>query len=552
MEYAVKYQNIKIDEETNLFIPLEIIKGHVKEDTFTTNKYTYKYITTSNINCKYLVGPSFTMDYIRDFYALPADELSNKDVIELVLMEAKDCVVVYKNGKFVFLDLSTLSTPNKKVELYQIIDGETCLMLNQDSVNELLTTDEISKLKEKLKFMRDKICKFSSFAENKGLELLELHDGVTNRIYTAEVFGDIKDEEESKEEELAEEELTEELNIQEETLYTNEQPKTSALQNFITSTNETSVEGLYNYLKDNIIGHDEALKKIATILYMNYTSSPLFGTESILIPGPTGTGKTATFNCAAKYFDVPFRNINTCNLVPEGIVGTTLEDEFEALISECKGNMKLAEKAILVFDEFDKIGVDKLDTKTSLVNIFLKALEGGRFPIARQMKETQIYNTGMASKICLGTFQEAFKKETAPIGFGNKASLEEEQFDKSLLVKKGYFSSELLTRFQHFIPYKNLSEEDKKKILLESKLSYYLAKKERLSAQFGIETIGDEEFAKGVLEEIKKHEKSVRDMNNIVADTFLDIEYDILSNQGKYKTLKLTSDTVSKGNYDLS
>ena len=40
-------------------------------------------------------------------------------------------------------------------------------------------------------------------------------------------------------------------------------------------------------------------------------------------------------------------------------------------------------------------------------------------------------------------------------------------------------------------------------------------------------------------------------MNNIVADTFLDIEYNILSNEGKYKTLKLTDDTVSKGNYDL-
>lgn len=545
MEYAVKYQNIKIDEETNLLIPVEIIKGHVKEDTFTTNKYAYKYITTSNINCKYLVGPSFTMDYIRDFYALPADELSNKDVIELVLMEAKDDVIVYKNGKFVFLDLSTLSTPNKKVELYQIIDGETCLMLNQDSVNELLTTDEISKLKDKLKFMRDKICKFSSFAENKGLELLELHDGVTNCIYTAEVFDDTKDEEESNEEELTEEE-----NIQEEIPYSNEQPKTSALQNFITSTNEVSVEGLYNYLKSNIIGHDEALKKIATILYMNYTSNPMYGTESILIPGPTGTGKTATFNCASKYFNIPFRNINTCNLVPEGIVGTTLEDEFESLIDECKGDIKLAEKAILIFDEFDKIGVDKLDTKTSLINIFLKALEGGRFPISRQMKQTKIYNTGMASKVCLGTFQEAFKKEKALIGFGLEAPAEE-QFDKNLLVNKGYFTSELLTRFQHFIPYKNLSDEDKKKILLESKLSYYIAKKERLSAQFGITTIGDEDFAKGVLEEIKAHGKSVRDMNNIVADTFLDIEYNILSNEGKYKTLKLTDDTVSKGNYDL-
>lgn len=543
MEYAIKYVNIKIDEETNILLPKEIIKGHVEGDNFKTNKYAYNYITKNNINAKYLVGPSFSIKHMRDMYALSEEDFTNGQVLELILMEAQDTIIVYKNGKYAFLDLSSLITSSKKIELYQIIDGESCLVLNQDSVNNLLTTKTISELKDKLKFMRDKICKFATYSDKYNIEIFELADGVKSNIYMKEVF----DEDDT---ELTDDDITIELvtsndvNTKDDTF--------SNIENIVTSTKEISVEGLYNYLKDNIIGHDEALKKIATILYMNYTSSPLFGTESILIPGPTGTGKTATFNCAAKYFDVPFRNINTCNLVPEGIVGTTLEDEFEALISECKGNMKLAEKAILVFDEFDKIGVDKLDTKTSLVNIFLKALEGGRFPIARQMKETQIYNTGMASKICLGTFQEAFKKETAPIGFGNKASLEEEQFDKTLLVKKGYFSSELLTRFQHFIPYKNLSEEDKKKILLESKLSYYLAKKERLSAQFGIETIGDEEFAKGVLEEIKKHEKSVRDMNNIVADTFLDIEYDILSNQGKYKTLKLTSDTVSKGNYDLS
>ena len=542
MEYAIKYVNIKIDEETNILLPKEIIKGRVEGDNFKTNKYAYNYITKNNINTKYLVGPSFTIEHMRDMYALPEEDFTNEQVLELILMEAQDTIIVYKNGKYAFLDLSSLITSSKKIELYQIIDGESCLFLNQDSVNNLLTTTTINDLKDKLKFMRDKICKFSTYSDKYNIEILELADGIKSSIYMKEVF----DEDDT---ELTDDDITIELvtsndaNTREDTL--------PDIENIITSTKETSVEGLYNYLKDNIIGHDEALKKIATILYMNYTSNPIYGTESILIPGPTGTGKTATFNCAAKYFDVPFRNINTCNLVPEGIVGTTLEDEFEALISECKGNMKLAEKAILVFDEFDKIGVDKLDTKTSLVNIFLKALEGGRFPISRQMKETQIYNTGMASKICLGTFQEAFKKETAPIGFGNNVPHEEEHFDKTLLVKKDYFTSELLTRFQHFIPYKNLSEEDKKKILLESKLSYYLAKKERLSAQFGIETIGDEEFAKGVLEEIKKHEKSVRDMNNIVADTFLDIEYDILSNQGKYKTLKLTSDTVSKGNYDL-
>lgn len=544
MEYAIKYVNIKIDEETNIFLPKEIIKGHVEGDNFKTNKYAYNYITKNNINTKYLVGPSFSIEHMRDMYELAEEDFTNGQVLELILMEAQDTIIVYKNGKYAFLDLSSLITSSKKIELYQIIDGESCLVLNQDSINNLLTTKTISELKDKLKFMRDKICKFATYSDKYNIEIFELADGIKSGIYMKEVF----DEDDT---ELTGDKVTTELVTSKDVDKKDDINSTPKSENIVTTTNETSVEGLFKYLKSNIIGHDEALKKIATILYMNYTSNPIYGTESILIPGPTGTGKTATFNCAAKYFDIPFRNINTCNLVPEGIVGTTLEDEFEALINECKGNMKLAEKAILVFDEFDKIGVDKLDTKTSLVNIFLKALEGGRFPISRQLKETKIYNTGMASKICLGTFQEAFKKEASPIGFGNNASIEKEQFDKTLLVKKGYFSSELLTRFQHFIPYKNLSEEDKKKILLESKLSYYLAKKERLSAQFGIETIGDEEFAKGVLEEIKKHEKSVRDMNNIVADTFLDIEYDILSNQGKYKTLKLTSDTVSKGNYDL-
>lgn len=500
MEYAIKYVNIKVDEETNILLPKEIIKGRVEGDNFKTNKYAYNYITKNNINAKYLVGPSFTIEHMRDMYALLEENFTNGQVLELILMEAQDTIIVYKNGKYAFLDLSSLITSSKKIELYQIIDGESCLFLNQDSVNNLLTTKTISELKDKLKFMRDKICKFATYSDKYNIEVFELADGVKSNIYMKEVF----DEDDT---ELTDDDVTIELVTSNDVNVNTKDDTISNIENIVTSTNEKSVEGLYNYLKDNIIGHDEALKKIATILYMNYTSNPIYGTESILIPGPTGTGKTATFNCAAKYFDVPFRNINTCNLVPEGIVGTTLEDEFEALINECNGNMKLAEKAILVFDEFDKIGVDKLDTKTSLVNIFLKALEGGRFPISRQMKETQIYNTGMASKICLGTFQEAFKKETSPIGFGNNVHHEEEQFDKTLLVKKGYFSSELLTRFQHFIPYKNLSEEDKKKILLESKLSYYLAKKERLSAQFGIETIGDEEFAKGVLEEIKNTKK---------------------------------------------
>ena len=185
--------------------------------------------------------------------------------------------------------------------------------------------------------------------------------------------------------------------------------------------------------------------------------------------------------------------------------------------------------------------MDGLDIKSSLVNIFLKVLEGSSFPINRQMKATRIYNTLMSSKVCLGTFVEAYKKDKN-IGFNS--SEVEEIFDKDLLVKKGYFTNELLTRFIHFVPYGDLTMDDKKRIILESKLSTYLLKKQRLESQYGIIVDGDNDFADAVLEELKKDSKSVRDINNIIASAFLDIEYEILNNKGKYKRLTLSKDTT--------
>ena len=188
MEYAIKYVNIKIDEETNIFLPKEIIKGRVEGDNFKTNKYAYNYITANNINAKYLVGPSFTIEHMRDMYALSEEDFTNGQVLELILLEAKDTIIAYKNGKYAFLALSNLITLSKKIELYQIIDGESCLFLNQDSVNNLLTTKTINELKDKLKFMRDKICKFATYSDKYNIEIFELADGVKSGIYMKKVF----------------------------------------------------------------------------------------------------------------------------------------------------------------------------------------------------------------------------------------------------------------------------------------------------------------------------------------------------------------------------
>ncbi len=520
MKYAMKYQNITLDEKTNILIPKNIVKGEIKDNTFITNKTTYTYITDTTFDSKYIVGPAHTIEEIKEMYTIEND-FTDEEAIELFDMEEKEKFLLAYDGKIVVLSPYLLSENEEKLDLFSIISGESSVILNENRIKEIIELSKTKPIEDILQGYKDAITKFKTINKKLNLSYLELTNtkeiSATNLPFKTEQT------------------LIEEKN------------KTNTPE---INSSEFTVQGLYEYLKQHIIGHDKELKKIATILLMNYYSNPIYGTESILIPGPTGTGKTATFNTASKYFNIPFKNINTINLVPEGIVGTTIEDEFSTLIEECKGDIKLAEKAIIVFDEFDKLGIDSLETKTSLTNIFLKVLEGGRFPIVRQMKQTQIYNTTMSSKVCLGTFTEAYKKDKATIGFDSKETVQE-QFDKNLLVKKGYFSSELLTRFNHFIPYQNLTDEDKIKIILYSKLSTYLLKKERFKNQFGITIQGDEEFARSIIEELKSHEQSIRDLNNIISDSFLDIEYEILSNPTKYKTLQLTKDTISKGNYDL-
>lgn len=518
MKYAIKYLKVRYIDDIYILIPKSIIRGDIDRDYFATAKEVFEYITNDNMEGKYIVGDAFTMDELRTQYQC-GEEYTDKQVREMFFEDQAEKLSIVKDGRRILLDTFEMFVDNdgKKV-IYQKLEGENCVLLNQKIIEQLMDMSE-DEVKEYLRQHSDRIANFEE----------ESQRGVQ---YILEVNGERKE--------------TGRLEDSSET------DKIGSNVNLSVPDDNSgvSVRGLYEFLKQRIMGHDKELKWISTIMIMNYMSNPYYGTESILVPGPTGTGKTATFKCVSDYFNLPFLDVNVCNLVPEGIVGTTVEDEFSALIDGCGGDVKKAEKAILAFDEFDKIGIDGLDIKQSLINVFLKVLEGGRFPINRQMRERQIYNTGMASKACLGTFEQAFRKEKK-MGFRADSSEPEIVFDKNLIVSRGYFTKELLSRIEHFIPYGEISDENKKRIILESKLSTYMMKKERLENQFGIKVDGDQEFALGVMDALKKVDQSVRDINNIIASVFLDIEYEILDNLGSYKKLTLSRSTPSDGKFDL-
>ena len=318
--------------------------------------------------------------------------------------------------------------------------------------------------------------------------------------------------------------------------------------------NDISVDGLERYLKERIIGHDQELRQLATILIMNQCSTKEYGTQSILIPGPTGTGKTATLQAASEYLGIPFAFVNTINLVPQGIKGTSLEDVLYSLLLKTANNKELAERSLITFDEFDKVGRTGTDFKEDIKQILLKFIEGSEFQIDKQTRD-YIFDTRMSSKVFLGAFPESFEADKATLGFTTNKTKDgsKNNFDIEKLYKSYDFSRELITRIPHILPYYELSNEDKKRVILESKISVYLLKKKRYKEQFGIDLIDNDDYINALIEHLSKNDKSMRDLNNIIATSLLEAENAILRSKGKVKRLVLTKDTVTNPtSFDLN
>ena len=534
MRTAMKYAKIKLIDDIFLLKPMGFVTGEVEDGYFKTGNQVFCHVSNPILDGKYVVGNDMTDEELLEYYGM-----ENKDDLELV----KSCyfddkmeeMIIIRDGKQITFKPGELYDDNESEKsVYDVIDGEDSVVLNEKILNIILNMDDMDSMKELLTSYRDSIVKYTHSRTKEGVQRVYMKDGVPADIE----FDPVK----YKKAKANETEKEEAKNY--------EKPSSS---NVPRAFEELTLDGLEKYLKERIFGHDEEIEMIATVLMSNFTASVEDGVESFLIPGPTGTGKTATMECAAEYLGVPIVVANTINLVPQGYVGTTVEDVLYSLISANGFREELYNRAIIVFDEFDKLGKDSLDEKVTLTNIFLKLIEGGDFPISKEYKTYKV-NTRMLNKVFLGAFTEAFaNNKERHMGFATdtKQEKKEARFSEQRLIDAGYFDRELLTRINYYFPYYELDDDTKLHVILNSKLSTFLKKKQRFEREYGVTITGDEEFARGVIEALKKGDKSVRDLNNLISNALLKPQREIMRNKGSYKQLRLTGDTVLNKTFEL-
>ena len=537
-EFAIKYQIFKLSDTEFIFKPVELLKGQETKNGFKcTNGNEYPiFIDTVDGRRKYYVDMIFTADELKDMFDYEDNdpdfiggyffENYKKTLMFVDTTDVSDTGLTYRT--MVPLELLKQVEPSS---IYYMDNAIPNVVLNEKAVRDILDCKTLRKVKVMLTKYQQNMADIKKHRDAEGVTRISWTGDKVNWYETTRNvdFDGLEKVRTGK--------------------------KTINDYRGATSTKEISYLGLRDYLKERVFGHDEEIDTFAQKLYMNHTAIKGDPVDSILLVGPTGTGKTKTVEYACEYLGIPMYSVNASNLVPQGIKGTSIEDVIVGLYGKAGCNLEKAQRGLVFLDEYDKLNASDFDQKIEVKNILLTFNAGGSFPIDTDHYHFT-FDSSMTNRIYAGVFERITQKEK-PIGFdvirrvtpplGNA-----EEIRKKIIEKK-YFTQEELSRITTILAYNDLPRDVKRNIILNCKHSDYAKKCERYKRQFGIDIVIDEAYVDAVLDKLADT-TGMRSVENLVKRTINNAEKFILENEQEgYKRLVLTRETVSNPKvFDLS
>lgn len=252
---------------------------------------------------------------------------------------------------------------------------------------------------------------------------------------------------------------------------------------------DISDSAIWDYLevlKSKFIGQEEFAEDMFYNLVNNIQLSRMKGVNAgrsiIFVDGPSGTGKTAITTDIAEKLGVPCVCSSITHYSSTGYVGGDLKDLLEQLYEKSDHNLNLAQKGIIILDEFDKIANNEdrdLRMKQAVQDQLLSLLGGEKYSLHMGMplfggRDIE-FDTSKLTFVCLGAITNLREQKTSnkqSIGFSTIDRTEESGYmiKPEDLINMG-LEKELVGRINTFLHTKDYSLEDLEKILRVSTIS---------------------------------------------------------------------------------
>ena len=229
---------------------------------------------------------------------------------------------------------------------------------------------------------------------------------------------------------------------------------------------------IYDHLSRDVYGQDEAKKALAMLVH-GFAHGRA---SSLLLAGPTGSGKSQLIESMKKLPGVSVSVINSANLAPDGYRSSAkIQDAFPPGGDAHK---------IVIFEEFDKAtekhqGPGGTNYTQLLLNSFLVLLEHKpiTFSANGPKDETYTVDTSKTSFILIGAWENLMSslgEKSKSIGFGAGVK-EHHDFGNTTLTPEDYIKygvrREIVGRITDFAYLSPITVNDFRRILDEPELS---------------------------------------------------------------------------------
>lgn len=304
--------------------------------------------------------------------------------------------------------------------------------------------------------------------------------------------------------------------------------------------NNLNIVKMYDQVRETIIAQDEQVKQILASVYKNQKiiNSSLDDRtiaklkENIIVYGPTGTGKTEILTQIAKLCDVPIVIEDATSFSETGYVGRDVSEMLGDLYSIAGNDVHLAEKGILVIDEFDKLGESGADgamegpSRNGVQRSLLKLLDGGTITFREDSYDGNLidFNTSKLTIVALGAFSSIKKND-------DYSDISTKDFIDQGIMR------EVMGRFSKLVPMNHFSKDDYKRILLESNLSP-INTYQKLFGEMGIKFSYDDKLIDYIIDEAEALECGARSLKTVFDGIISDELFDVFA--GEKKEIHLT------------